>query len=219
MPRGGRIGTMRLYDFPNAPNCRRVRVFLAEKGIAIPTRTVDLAAGEQFSSAYRALNPRCTVPALELDDGAVITEVLAIWRYIEELQPEPALLGADARDRAIVTMWERRMELDGFVPAVEAVRNFLRGLKSRALTGPRDYEQIPALVERGRLRLAAFFDDLDARLAASPFIAGDAFSVADITAAVALDFAASRLKLPVPDDRVHLRRWQAKMAARASFSA
>jgi glutathione S-transferase len=210
---------MRLYDFPTAPNCRRVRVFLAEKGVVIPTQTIDLAAGEQFSEAYRAINPRCTVPGLALDEGMIITEVPAIWRYIEELQPEPALLGEDAKDKATVTMWERRAELDGFFPVVEAVRNFLRGLKSRALVGPRDYAQIPALVERGKLRLAAFFDDLDVHLAGSPFMAGDRFSVADITAAVTLDFAASRLKLAAPEDHIHLRRWQAKIAARPSFSA
>jgi glutathione S-transferase len=210
---------MRLYDYPGAPNCRRVRVFLAEKSLSIPTETVDLAAGKQFSEAFRAVNPRCTVPTLVLDDGTVITEVLAIWRYIEEMHPEPALLGRDAKDKAIVTMWERRAELDGFFPAVEAVRNFLRGLKSRALVGPRDYDQIPALVERSKLRLAAFFDDLDAHLEASPFVAGERFSVADITAAVALDFSASRLKLAPLEDRVHLCRWHARIAARQSFSA
>lgn len=210
---------MRLYDYPSAPNCRRVRIFLAEKRMAVPMQPIDLAVGEQFSDAFRAINPRCTVPALALDDGTIITEVPAIWHYIEELHPDPALLGRDAKDKAIVTMWERRMEFDGLVPAVEAVRNFLRGLKSRALVGPRDYEQIPALVERGKLRLAAFFDDLDARLGESPFVAGNWFSVADITAAVTLDFAASRLKLGPPDEHHHLRAWQAKIATRPSYSA
>lgn len=210
---------MRLYDYPGAPNCRRVRIFLAEKGLAIPMQSIDLAAGEQFSDAYRAINPRCTVPALTLDDGTVISEVPAIWRYIEETQPEPALLGQDAKDKAIVTMWERRAELDGFVPAVEAVRNHLRGLKSRALVGPRDYEQIPALVERGKLRLAAFFDDLDTHLVESSFVAGEHFSGADITAAVTLDFAATRLKLAAPQEHCHLRAWQAKITTRPSYSA
>ncbi|MDR3407853.1 MAG: glutathione S-transferase [Methylovirgula sp.] len=208
---------MRLYDYPVAPNCRRVRIFLAEKGVSVPSQMIDLSMQEQLSSAYRAINPRCTVPALQLDDGTLITEVLAIWRYFEETDPEPPLLGRDAKDKALVTMWERRMELDGFLPGMDAVRNFLRSLKSRALTGPRDYEQIPELIERGKMRLADFFQDLDGHLSHSPFVAGAEFTAADITGFVALDFVAGRLKLPIPDDQIHLRRWSERVAARPSF--
>lgn len=207
---------MRLYDYPVAPNCRRVRIFLAEKGISIPSQTIDLTAQEQLSPGYRAVNPRCTVPALQLDNGTLITEVLAIWRYFEEAEPEPPLLGRDAQGKALVTMWERRMELDGFLPGMEAVRNFLRGLRSRALTGPRDYQQIPALVERGKLRLADFFFDLDEHLSHSLYVAGVEFTAADITAFVALDFIAGRLKLPVMENHIHLRRWSETIAARPS---
>ncbi len=207
---------MRLYDYPVAPNCRRVRIFLAEKGISVPSQTIDLTAQEQLSPGYRAVNPRCTVPALQLDNGTLITEVLAIWRYFEEAEPQRPLLGRDPQGKALVTMWERRMELDGFLPGMEAVRNFLRGLRSRALTGPRDYEQIPALVERGRLRLSDFFFDLDEHLSRSLFVAGGEFTAADITGFVALDFIAGRLKLPVMDNHIHLRRWSESVAARPS---
>lgn len=210
---------MKLYDAATAPNPRRVRIFLAEKGIQVPVVPVDLAGKEQFSPAYRAINPCCMVPTLVLDDGTAIGEVLAIWRYLEEVHPEPPLMGRTAKDKALVTMWERRMELDGYLAAAEAVRNSLLRLAGRALVGPRDYPQIPALGERGKARVLDFYDDLDSRLADNPFVAGDAFSVADITAIVTIDFVASRLDLPVPSGHGALRRWYDTVAARPSMKA
>lgn len=210
---------MILYTFPSAPNPRRVDLFLAEKGIAVERRIVDLAAGEQLSSEFRTISSRCVVPTLVLDSGEAIDESLAICRYFEEICPQPRLMGVDAVDKARVTMWERRMEFDGFLAAVEAVRNHLRGLAGRALVGPHGFEQIPALVERGRARLAIFHSELDARLANSPFIAGDAFTIADITALVTIDFAESRLKLPPASSLDSLARWRAQINQRPGIAA
>jgi glutathione S-transferase len=137
-----------LYESKGSPNARRVRIFIAEKGIDIPTKPVDLGAKEQFSDAYRAINPRSQVPALALVNGPVIAEVLAIWRYLEEAYPQTPLLGSTARSKALVTMWERRAELDGFSPVMEGVRNAVAGLKGRALSGPHAYDQIPELIAR-----------------------------------------------------------------------
>src|SRR5262249_33322022 len=149
---------------------------------------------------YRAINPRQVVPTLVLEDGAAIGEVPAIFRYIEEVAPEPALLGTTASEKAQVTMWERRAELEGFAAVMEGVRNAAAGLKGRALSGAHDYEQIPALVERSRQRVANFYADFNARLAEVPFIAGTHFSAADITALVTVDFATKAFNSPIPDD-------------------
>jgi glutathione S-transferase len=128
-------------------------MFLAEKGIAIALVPVDLAKGEQHSDAYRTINLRRVVPTLVLEDGTAIGEVLAIWRYLEEVYPMPALLGSTPREKALVTMWERRAELEGFAAVMEGVRNAVERLKRRAIAGPHDYDQIPALVERSKLRV------------------------------------------------------------------
>ena len=145
---------MKLYDYQLAPNPRRVRIFLAEKGITLPTVQVDLRAGEQFTPEFRAINPECTVPVLEFDDGRRIAEVIAICLYFELAHPEPALMGVGAQDRAIVADWHHRIERQGFWAIGDAFRNSAPGLMGRALPGPDDYEQIPALAERGRARTA-----------------------------------------------------------------
>ena len=175
---------MKLYQSNTSPNSRRVRIFLAEKGISMPIVPVDLSSREQFSSAYAAINPRRVVPTLVLDDGTAIGEVPVIQRYLDEIHPEPPLFGTTPKQRAEVAMWDRRVELEGFASVMEAVRNAAPGLKGRAIAGPHDYEQIPALIERSRLRVGNFYADLDARLADVRFVAGDEFSVADITAVV-----------------------------------
>jgi glutathione S-transferase len=180
---------MKLYQSDTSPNSRRVRIFLAEKGVSMPIVPVDLGAREQFSDAYGAINPRRVVPTLMLDDGTAIGEVPAILCYLEETYPEPPLLGATPKTRALVAMWERRVELEGFASVMEAVRNAVPGLKNRAIAGPHDYEQIPALVERNKQRVRNFYADFNARLADVAFVAGDEFSVADITAVVTVDFA------------------------------
>src|SRR5437660_2293843 len=171
---------LKLYHSVTSPNWRRVRIFLAEKGLTVPLVPVDLAKGEQHSDTYRAINPRRVVPTLVLEDGTAIGDVLAIWRYLEEVYPLSPLLGSTPKDKALVTMWERRAELDGFAAVMEGVRNAAERLKGRAIAGPYDYNQIPTLVERSMLRVKNFYADLDARLAALPLVAGDHFSAADM---------------------------------------
>jgi len=209
---------MKFYDCAIAPSPRRVRIFLAEKGITLPTIEVDLRKGEQFSEAFRAVNPDCTVPVLELDDGARIADVMAICVYFEQSRPEPPLMGVGAQDRAVVTEWQRRAERDGFHAVAEAFRNATPAFKTRALPGADDYAQIPALAERGRERVQKFFKVMDARLADNEFVAGARYSIADITTLVAVDFA-GWIKLAIPDDCAHLRRWHQALSARPSAKA
>jgi glutathione S-transferase len=210
---------MKLYQSNTSPNSRRVRIFLAEKGISMPLVPVDLAAKEQFSEAYAAINPRRVVPTLVLEDGTAIGEVPAILRYLEEIHPEPRLLGATPKTKAQVAMWERRVELEGFASVMEAVRNAVPALKNRAIAGPHDYEQIPALAERSRARVRNFYADFDARLAEVPFAAGDRFSVADVTAIVTVDFATSAAGLPLGEEHAALKRWYELVSARPSMAA
>jgi glutathione S-transferase len=210
---------MKLYQSDASPNSRRVRIFLAEKGISMPIVPVDLGAKEQFSEAYAAINPRRVVPTLVLDDGTAIAEVPAILRYLEEIHPEPPLLGATPKAKALVAMWERRVELEGFASVMEAVRNAVPGLKNRAIAGPHDYEQIPALVERSKQRVRNFYADFNARLADIRFVAGDEFSVADITAVVTVDFATRAASLPMAQEHAALKRWYDLVSARASIGA
>lgn len=206
---------MRLYDYAPAPSPRRVRIFLAEKGIELPTVQIDLRAGEQFAESFRAINPDCTVPVLELDDGSRIADAIAICTYFEALQPAPPLMGRDPIARATIAAAERRAERDGFYAMVEAFRNSTPAFKAHALPGPDSYEQIPALAERGRARMARFFASMDAALADRPFVAGADYSIADITTLVTVDFA-KWIKLAIPDECANLRRWYASVAARPS---
>ena len=210
---------IKLYHAQASPNSRRVRMFLAEKGISLPLVSIDLAAGEQHGDAYRAINPRRVVPTLVLEDGTAIGEVLAIWRYLEEANPATPLLGTTPKDKALVTMWERRAELEGFAAVMEGVRNAVPGLKGRAIAGPHDYEQIPALVDQSKLRIANFLSDLDTRLAGAPFVAGDRFSVADITALATIDFAVKAFATSIPEGHRALTRWYEKVSARPSMGA
>ena len=210
---------MKLYQANSSPNSRRVRIYLAEKGISMPIVPVDLAAKEQFSEAYAEINPRRVVPTLVLDDGTAIGEVPAILRYLEEIHPAPPLLGATAKIKALVTMWERWVEQEGFASVMEAVRNAVPGLKGRAIAGPYDYAQIPALVERSKARVANFYADFNARLTEVPFVAGDEFSIADITAIVTVDFATKAAGLAVPEKLSALRRWYDGVSARPSMAA
>lgn len=209
---------MKLHDFTMAPNPRRVRIFLAEKDIEMEIVSVDLSQREQMNDSYVAINPRRAVPALELDDGRVLTESVAICRYLEELHPDPPLFGCDAWDRAVVEMWHRRVELEGLQAVADGVRNSSPFFKGRAIAGAVDFEQIPALAERGRQRTALFKSMLDERLADSEFIAGDRFTVADIAALVACDFA-KVLKMRVGDDTPNLKRWYATVSSRPSAAA
>jgi glutathione S-transferase len=209
---------MKFYDCKTAPSPRRVRIFIAEKGIEIETVQVDLGGGEQFRDAYRAINPDCVVPALHLDDGSCLSEVLAICHYLEAQYPEPALLGTSDEERARILMWNGKVEQQGLWPVADAFRNAAKGLKDRAATGLVAYAQIPELAERGRGRVEQFFRRLDHQLADNEFVAGDRFSIADIAAIVVVDFSAW-IKLSVPEDAVHTRRWYESVSARPSASA
>jgi glutathione S-transferase len=209
---------MKLYDCTTAPSPRRVRIFLAEKGISVPAVQVDLRNGEQFSPAFRTINPECTVPVLQLDNGTTIADILGICRYFEELYPNPPLMGRTPEQKAVIEAWQRRIERDGFYAAMEAFRNSTPGLKNRALPGPESYEQIDALAERGRVRIQHFFAWLDARLAVNEFVCGPNFTVADITGLVTVDFCAWA-KLKPPEQLGHLRRWHATVSERPSAKA
>ena len=210
---------MKLHHSASSPNSRRVRIFLAEKGLSIPLVTIDLGKGEQHSDAYRVINSRRVVPTLVLEDGTAIGEVPVICRYIEEVHPTPPLFGETAKEKALVAMWERRAELEGFASVMEAIRNSAPGLKGRAIAGPHDYEQIPELAERSKLRVKNFFADFDDRLGEAPFVAGQRFSVADITALVTVDFAAKAINFPVPDEHRSLKRWYDVVSSRPSMAA
>ena len=209
---------MKFYDCATAPSPRRVRIFAAEKGISLPTVQVDLRNGEQFSEAFRAINPDCTVPALQLDDGTVIADAVAICGYLEEIHPDPPLIGSTPQERAPVTALNRQIERDGFFAAMDAFRNAAKGLKGRALPGPHDYEQIPELAERGRARVDNFFRAMDTRLGGSEFVAGNRYTLADISTLVLTDFA-GWAKLKPPDQCANLLRWHAAVSARPSAKA
>ena len=209
---------MKFYDCATAPSPRRVRIFLAEKGLAVPTIQVDLRSGEHLKPAFRSINPDATVPALALDTGAVITDAVAICHYLEELHPDPPLIGATPQERAITIAWNRRIERDGFYAAMEAFRNATPGLKGRAIPGPDDYEQIPALAERGRRRVLRFFAWMNEHLAEREFVAGPRYSIADITTQITLEFA-RWAKLAVPDNCPRLAQWFAAVSSRPSAKA
>ena len=209
---------MKFYDCTTAPSPRRVRIFMAEKGIEIPTVQVDLRNGEQLSDAFRKINPRCTVPVLELDDGTCLNETLAICHYLESQYPEPNLMGRDAREQALVINWNEQVMFEGFLAGADALRNVAKGFANRALPGPKDFGQIPELAERGRARLEEFMAMLDGRLADSPYVALDRYTLADIGAYVCVDFA-GWIKLPVLEQWRNIRRWHEELSARPSATA
>ncbi|MCY4566398.1 MAG: glutathione S-transferase family protein [Gammaproteobacteria bacterium] len=210
---------MKLYDFSLAPSPRRVRMFIAEKGIEIPSVQVNIREREQLTDDYRAVNPNCVVPTLELDDGTCLGESVAICRYLEETHPEPPLMGRDAREKAVIEMWSRQAEFDGYLAAAEAVRNSAPMFEDRGLPGvPGGVPQIPALIERGRQTMGRLFPKLDRQLAANRYLAGDTFSIADITAYVAIDFA-GRAEIEIPADCPDLARWFGEVGKRPSAAA
>lgn len=206
-----------LYDCASAPSPRRARILLAEKGVAHETVQVDLRSGAQFDEAFRRINPQCTVPALQTEEGALLTDNAAIAAYLEALRPEPALLGRTPLEKAQIASWNWRMEFEGLLAIAEALRNASPGMVNRALPGPRDYAQIPELAQRGLLRVQDFFVMLDARLEGREFIAADGFSIADITAVVAVDFARV-VKVKAGEQHPNLLRWRAAMAQRPSMA-
>ena len=206
-----------LYDCATAPSPRRARILLAEKGIVHETVPIDLRSGEQLSDAYRKINPQCTVPALRTEEGLLLTDNAAIAAWVEARYPEPPLLGSTPEEKAEIASWNWRVEFEGLLAIAEAMRNSAPAMANRALAGPVDYAQIPELAQRGLARLEQFFVVLDDRLADRAFIASDRFSIADITAVVAVDFA--RVVKVRPGERhPHLQRWRAAMAERPAMS-
>ena len=202
---------MRIIEAKGTPNGRRVRVFLAEKGMTVEGVNIDLRAGANLGAEHRAKNPFGRIPVLELDDGTCIAESVAICRYFEELQPKPPLFGTDAKSRAIVEMWNRRAELNFLMPGAQAFRNITGFFKDR--------EKISA--EWGQISQEAAADALplfDAALGNSTYLAGESFSVADITFGVTLDFLQA-VKLQLPFDLPNIKRYRATLAARPSWAA
>ena len=209
---------MKLYDFEPAPNPRRVRICIAEKGLQIPVEQVDLGSGEQFGDAFRAINPACTVPVLETDEGVRLTECVAIYAYLEGICPEPPLMGDNPADVARTLNWNHIVENEGFHAIAESFRNFSKAFVDRPVTGPERYPQQSVLVERGRARAEAFFDRMETRLASRTWLATDAFSIADISLYVGVDFA-GWIKLEATRERPALADWYARVASRPSARA
>jgi glutathione S-transferase len=206
-----------LYDCATAPSPRRARILLAEKGVRHETVAIDLRSGEQMGEAFRRINPQCTVPALRTEEGVVLADNAAIAAYLEAAYPEPALLGRTPLEKAEVASWNWRAEFEGLLAVAEALRNGSPAMANRALPGPRDYPQIPELAQRGLQRIQDFFATLDERLAGREFLATDRFSIADITAVVAVDFARV-VKLKPGEQHPNLLRWRAGLAQRPSMA-
>ena len=202
---------MKIYDSQTAPNPRRVRIFLAEKGIAVPYEQVDIVKADNRAAEFRAKNPLGTLPVLELDDGTHIAESVAICRYFEEQHPNPPLMGTDARDRALVEMWQRRMELELFGPITQVFRNSHPFFAGRI-------PQVPEWGEVCRKAAEARLAWLDTVLADREFIAGPRYTIADITALCGIDFGRVS-KIRIQPEQTNLARWHAAVSARPSAKA
>ena len=203
---------MKLYDGGRAPNPRRVRIYLAEKGIEVPKEPVDLGALQHKSAAFTALNPVQRLPVLVLDDGTAISESIAICRYFEALHPDPTLFGRGAMEIARIEMWNRRLELHLLFPVSHVFRHTHPAMKEL------EVPQVPAWAEANKPRIAAFLEILDRELERHPFVAGDHYSVADITGLVAIDLM-KPAKLALPDELGNVRRWHKDVSSRPSASA
>lgn len=206
-----------LYDASTAPSPRRARILLAEKDLDHETVSVDLRKNEQLGEAYRKINPLCTVPALRTEDGLLLTDNAAIAAYIDDRYPNPPLLGATPAERADVASWNWRIEFEGLMAIADALRNSTPSMVGRASPGPVNYPQISELAQRGFARVQQFFVTLNEHLADRAFIATERFSVADITAVVAVDFARI-VKVKPTEEQVHLQRWRASMTERPSMA-
>lgn len=202
---------MRLFDSGRAPNPRRVRIFLAEKGLEVPTEQVDITTLQHKTPEFTALNPLQRVPVLELDDGTVISESVAICRYFEGLRPEPPLFGRGAKEEALVEMWNRRLEHNLLATVAAVFRHLHPAMKELEA-------QVPEWGEANKPRVIEFLAVLDRALRDSLFVCGAHYTIADITGLVAIDFM-KPARLSVPEELVHLRRWHAQVAARPSAGA
>jgi len=203
---------MKLYDCKLAPNPRRTRIFLAEKGISLPTEQIDIAAQQNKTPEYAAINPLQRMPALMLDDGTIITESIAICRYFEMLHPEPPMFGVGPKDSALVEMWNRRAEINFFANVAAVFRHTHPAMKEL------EVPQVPAWADANRPRVAWFLEMLNGELANREFIAGDRYTVADITMQVAVDFM-KPARLVMPEGVANVKRWHAAVSARPSAGA
>ena len=218
---------MKLYNWQLSPNCRRARMFILEKGMDLPeieevgATAEQLVPGGQFrvSDNYVRIWPHALVPMLETNDGFRIGEAMAICRFLEDEHPEPNLMGRDGREKASVEMWERRAHDEGMIGAAEAFRNAHPAFVDRGLPGSLEpVPQIPALVERGKGRVRRFYRKFDEQLKENRFVAGDRFTIADITALCSIDFA-KFVGIPVPQDCPSLARWHEEISARPAAKA
>ena len=208
---------MKLYDFGPAISAQRVRVFLAEKGLEIPSEELNVREDNQFVEPFTSMNPFHCVPFLELDDGEVIAESMSICRYLEELHPEPALFGGTAEERGRIDMWQRRFELDGFLPLLHAVRNHVPTFAGRVVPGTRtDLPQLPEMVNRGKEMTEVFLGRVEPQLARNEFVAGSTLSVADITGFFVLRMA-TLLGMDIGASWPSVAAWFSRVSARPAF--
>ncbi|GAA4647602.1 glutathione S-transferase [Pontixanthobacter gangjinensis] len=208
--------SLTFYDCKTAPSPRRARIILAEKGVPHELVEIDLRSAEQMGEAYRAINPNATVPALKLEDGTVLTDNAGIAAWLEAAYPDPPLMGISPLEKADIATWQWRVEQEFGMGVASALRNANPAMKGRALPGPHDYEQIPALAERGMQQVDHFFDRLDAHLEGREFIAADRLSVADVTGFVFMDFAKVIGKRP-GEEYSNIARWREGLRERPAF--
>jgi len=206
---------MIFYDCSTAPNPRRARMFIAEKGLEIETRDISIAKGEQLSPEFTAVNPRATLPALLTDEGEVLGENLGIAAYLEAKFPEPPLMGRTPLEKGAVMMWNAIAEFQGGMPVAEVLRNTNPHFKDRAIPGPVNHAQIPELAARGQQRLADYFNLIEERLQSSAYLASDSFTLADITGFVFVDFARV-IRVRIPETNTATLAWFDKIKARPS---
>ncbi len=208
---------MKFYDFTPAPSSQRVRVYLAEKGLELPTEQLNVREDEQFAEPFTSMNPFHCVPFLALDDGTVIAESMSICSYLEDLHPEPPLFGRTPAERAVVDMWMRRFELDAFIPLLHALRNHLPNFAGKVVPGTRtDLPQSEAMVGRGREMAGVLFDRAEPHMAKNEFIAGPDFGVADITGFFTLRMAYA-LEMDIGASWPATHAWFQKVSARPAF--
>ena len=211
---------MLLYDQQHAPNPRRVRIFLAEKGLSYERKQLNIVRGENLSPEFLKVNPLGRLPTLVLADGTILVESVAICRYLEELHPDPPLMGTDPLSKARIEARQRYVEFDGLLPISEVFRNAYPGFKTRGVGGNLGIvEAIPELVNRGKLLASIFFKRLEEELTTFPYVAGEDFSIADITALCTLDFAIDTARIPFPENCPALQRWYQDVSARPSTKA
>lgn len=212
------LPSLTLFHSPCSPNARRVRVFLAEKGLEIRLIAISPVELETRSRAYRLINPQDAIPTLLLEDGTTIVEASAICQYIEETYPDISLLGTTAKEKALVTMWARWVEQEGFLVAMDLMRSLVPNLRNESLENAQRLQN-PVLIELNRARLHSFHLALNAHLGMYAFVAGDSFSVADITALVTIEFTSRALNLPIHGNLGDLNSWYDLVSGRPSMRA